>query len=1224
MNLYSLSIQEPTTITHLAQGSLLSSKSQDLILVRGSQIIELFNQSKKTDQLELVLRNDTFSQVRNVMTYRPVGNLKDYLVICSDSGKLTIVEHVKDEFERSSLRVIVQETMCKSGCRRIAPGEFLAKDPKGRAIILASTEKNKLIYLTSKSSTSDDFVISSPLEANKANTLVLDMVGLNVGFENPLFVCLEIDYGEVDDPSAPVVTGEPKKMLTFYEIDLGLNHVIKKKSFEVDSEASMVLAIGENPKLEKGVLMVASQNIYYYDLKGNKINQMPVPTRFDLLRTEGSPDAHRLGDEESQNGLLFLSKAFCKYKNENFYLLQNEWGDIFKITIRTGNQLGLDYFCTSRVSTDMCIFKTGFLFLANEAADHQLLAIHGLEPVEGLRLPFKMPNDIVEKELYIPIPLEKADIFVEVQSLANLGGLSCLKYEDLYGDDIGQIYAITGGVNGSNLSVMRHAVQTQGSIKLQMPFNPDSLFTLPQLAGDPNLKEFLIIGYEKRTFMLKRNQDQMVQAPLIKGFMNDTSTLYADVLDITVGINDQGDPKKARAYLQVHGAGLRIIFKNDKFLNWECEDQKTILRATSIENQILLFLSTRELVYFLFEDGRLREITRASLSTDIMCMTLFVKENLRQHSTFAVIGFRDKSVRVFSLERDLCLMKMSSQFLPAVPEKIVIQHSHVLTALSNGVLCRTHIDELTGALSEARTRVMTDGQPLKMYPVKVDNREAVILSGNKHYLGYFDGETGKFELQHLIIDSSKENVETLKELKFVINFQDDQMIIVDVNSLLKICKVSIPKTGFTSKKKKLELMGRRLLINAEHQNLIVVQSENRRILNPTKTQLVDHIKTSLELDSPKIQEVDLDLLRFGAKPSTWESRISIINPITLEDITSIQFKPDEHILETQLLTFKGADNETFLLVSVACNHDVLTNKFTSSRVDLYVFEGEGAGLSLFHSTRMDGLVTAAAGFKGKLLMGVNGYMRTYELGIKQLLKKGEYKHQYGVITSIRISNDRVYMGDSRNSVHLLRYKDGELTELADDVLPRFLSSFDLLDHHTVALVDKFGNFSILRIPPDSEQELSEDFMTYKFKWENGYLNGAPVKFDQLCAYYFQTLQTSIQKVTFISSQEDVLLMGDIHGSIRLMIPFEFKAELDFFKHLELYLRLPQDGYPFLTDRDHLLFRSYHASSRGVIDGNLCEQFIDLNETNQGLIAQNLDRTKGEIIKKLEDFRFKII
>ena len=36
--------------------------------------------------------------------------------------------------------------------------------------------------------------ISSPLEAHKSSTLVFHIIGLDVGFENPTFACLEMDY----------------------------------------------------------------------------------------------------------------------------------------------------------------------------------------------------------------------------------------------------------------------------------------------------------------------------------------------------------------------------------------------------------------------------------------------------------------------------------------------------------------------------------------------------------------------------------------------------------------------------------------------------------------------------------------------------------------------------------------------------------------------------------------------------------------------------------------------------------------------------------------------------------------------------------------------------------------------------------------------------------------------------------------------------------------------
>lgn len=58
----------------------------------------------------------------------------DYLAIGSDSGRIVILEYLpaKNCFEK-----VHQETFGKSGCRRIVPGQFLAADPKGRAVMIS-------------------------------------------------------------------------------------------------------------------------------------------------------------------------------------------------------------------------------------------------------------------------------------------------------------------------------------------------------------------------------------------------------------------------------------------------------------------------------------------------------------------------------------------------------------------------------------------------------------------------------------------------------------------------------------------------------------------------------------------------------------------------------------------------------------------------------------------------------------------------------------------------------------------------------------------------------------------------------------------------------------------------------------------------------------------------------------------------------------------------------
>lgn len=58
---------------------------------------------------------------------------------------------------------------------------------------LGAIEKQKLVYILNRDAAAR-LTISSPLEAHKANTLVYHVVGVDVGFENPMFACLEMDY----------------------------------------------------------------------------------------------------------------------------------------------------------------------------------------------------------------------------------------------------------------------------------------------------------------------------------------------------------------------------------------------------------------------------------------------------------------------------------------------------------------------------------------------------------------------------------------------------------------------------------------------------------------------------------------------------------------------------------------------------------------------------------------------------------------------------------------------------------------------------------------------------------------------------------------------------------------------------------------------------------------------------------------------------------------------
>ena len=111
--------------------------------------LELLKPDPNTGKVHTLLSAEVFGIVRSLMSFRLTGGGKDYVVVGSDSGRIVILEYnaTKNSFDR-----VHMETFGKSGCRRIVPGQYLAIDPKGRAVMIGAVEKQKLVYILNRDS----------------------------------------------------------------------------------------------------------------------------------------------------------------------------------------------------------------------------------------------------------------------------------------------------------------------------------------------------------------------------------------------------------------------------------------------------------------------------------------------------------------------------------------------------------------------------------------------------------------------------------------------------------------------------------------------------------------------------------------------------------------------------------------------------------------------------------------------------------------------------------------------------------------------------------------------------------------------------------------------------------------------------------------------------------------------------------------------------------------
>lgn len=221
--------------------------------------------------------------------------------------------------------------------------------------------------------------------------------------------------------------------------------------------------------------------------------------------------------------------------------------------------------------------------------------------------------------------------------------------------------------------------------------------------------------------------------------------------------------------------------------------------------------------------------------------------------------------------------------------------------------------------------------------------------------------------------------------------------------------------------------------------------------------------------------------------------------------------------------------------------------------------------------------------------------------------------------SLNTQGSRIIVGDMQESLSFAVYKapENRLLVFADDTQPRWTTACTMIDYMTVVGGDRFGNVFVNRLDSKVSEQIDDDPTGAGILHEKGILMGAPHKTKMLCHFHVGDLVTSIHKVSMVAGGREILLYTGLHGTIGILVPFVSKEDVDFISTLEQHMRTEQSS---LVGRDHLSWRGYYAPVKAVVDGDLCETYARLPGAKQSSIAGELDRTVGEVLKKLEQLR----
>jgi splicing factor 3B subunit 3 len=1231
LHLYNVTLQKGGAHVSSVYGNFSDAKAQEIVVSRGTSI-ELLRPDDETGKMQSILIQDCYAVVRTLLPFRLMGSKIDYLVVGSDSGRIVILEY---NTKLNKFQQVHQETYGKTGCRRIVPGQYLAADPSGRALMIGAVEKQKFVYILNRDA-AEKLTISSPLEAHKSNRIVFDICGVDCGLENPQFASLEVDYHQTVPQEQKIAS----KMLVFYEMDLGSNHVKRAHAQETDPSANLLIAVPGGAEGPGGVLVCAQGSMTYSRQEHDDIT-VPLP--------------RRLGTADESKPVMIVSHATHRQRGTSrqralfFFLVQTEYGDIFKVTLdyvdSIVSNVHIKYFDTVPVTVSMCVLKTGFLFCSSEFSNHYLFQFQGIGNDDDVETNVSTPAATIVH--FKPRELVNLVLIDEIESLSPVLDS---KVVDLCKEGAPQIYTLCGRGARSSLRILRHGLAVAELAAPELPSNPSAVWAVKKHTDDET-HAYIVVSFVNATIVLSIGDT--VSEVSDSGLMTDTQSLSVS----TFGEN---------TILQIHPEGLHHVEANGRVNKWNTAAKRTITQCAVNQTQAVIALSGGELRVFELDRGQLTDTCSKDMGNDVASLALApVPENRRRAQYLAVGGF-DNTVRILSMDLKEPLRQVSMQAIPALPHSLAIasmitghggsadtKSLYLFVGLHTGVLVRSSLDEGDGSVSDTRQRFVGT-KNVNLHKVHVNGQTAVVALSSRPWMCY--AHRGAIETTPL-------SYEAMDCISSFVSEQCPEGLIGITGNTLRVIALEALGQLFNESVVPLRYTPRRMVVHPQSQFVVLIETDDntypyvqrRKLLqrvadaDPNTDEKFDRgIKRArvsaagagdqdMDMDVDSTGEAALDgnwndeeiLERDAAEAfigvptpgvGTWASCIRIVNPTTGETVLVKEFENNEAAFSAAIVRFPEKSTDTFLAVGVVRDLVMAPRSMSGASIRMFKFvngANGSLGLELFHDTPMDDVPLALTPFQDQLLAGVGNYLRLYDLGKRTLLRKCENKNFPTTIARLHTSGSRIYVGDTCEAFHFVKYRKEErqFHVFADNANPRYITASCMVDYDTMAAGDKFGNIFVSRLPGDADEDLVDHMSTGTFG--NTMVSDAPNKLFDINQYHVGEMVTAIHKTSLVPGGQDVLFYTTLMGTLGMLVPVVSREDLEILTHLEMHMRQANVS---LCGRDHLAYRSYYFPVKDVVDGDLCKEFNALDDSAKHEIGEELVRTKDEIAKKLEELR----
>ncbi|ONH67726.1 Pre-mRNA-splicing factor rse1 [Cyberlindnera fabianii] len=694
--LYNLTLRQRDSSIGSCAGNFSGKKSQEIITATSNRITVL-KPDTSTGKLVSLLSKQVFAIIRSISNFKIAGSGKDYLAVTSDAGNFTVLEL---DLPNNRFITLFNEPYHKSGIRRLSPGNEIAVDPNGRAVLLSAVERNKLVYVMNRDS-DNQLTIASPLEANRSKVLAIKTIGLEVNYENPQFASIEVDYGDYEDQNEDV--NDFTHSLTFYELDLGLNTVVRKHSETIPQTSNFLLPVPCGPDSGSasgspgpgGAIVCAANIVLYRNLYGDKIS-VSIPKT----------------DKQQDEDVYVVAGVTHQMKGGFFFLLQTNFGDIFKVELPPDRTLVISYFDTIPVCTSIIVLKSGFLYADTEYGDKYFYQFEKL----GRDETFASSTENYSPEA---LTFTRSDL-ENITPIDVIPAINPIFDSVLSTDDTSaKIYAASGINDTASLRLLQYGLPITEVVESDLPGPAHRVWTTRLTRADEHDK-YLVISFIDTTLVLSIGEN--VEEVSDSGLATNEETLQIQQIG-------------RESLAQIHGNGIRIIKDSEVVNEWLPPAGIKITVSASTNRQLAISLSNNELVYFeVDENDRLVEWNeRKEMPSRITSLALGeIPEGLIR-SPFLVVGDQDKIMRVLSTDPSNVLELVVMQSLSGVPVSTLVCFMNgelcVNLGLDNGVFARTKLDA-SGQLYETRTKYL-GSKPVLLSKCMKNGENVVLAFSNK-------------------------------------------------------------------------------------------------------------------------------------------------------------------------------------------------------------------------------------------------------------------------------------------------------------------------------------------------------------------------------------------------------------------------------------------------------------------------------------------------------------